>query len=153
MARLNLSDLVSVEIADGATWRPREQVDGVLLDAPCSATGTLRRHPDIMYLKDANDVARLTVVQEGLLNNAAAMLKDDGLLVYCTCSLQKEEGEQQVNNFFRAQPEFRLRPIKPAEVGAPEEFVNAIGQLRLRPDYWPDKGGIDGFFVACLARP
>ncbi|PZP56686.1 MAG: 16S rRNA (cytosine(967)-C(5))-methyltransferase, partial [Micavibrio aeruginosavorus] len=96
MKRLQLGDNVRTEIADASVWRPRDAADYILLDAPCSATGTIRRNPDVPWLKNYNDVSTLADLQARLLDNALTMMNPGGILVYCTCSLQKEEGEYQI---------------------------------------------------------
>ena len=147
LARLRL-DAEVIE-ADAATWRPAEPADAVLLDAPCTATGTIRRHPDILRNKRASDVAALTAVQDAMLANAAAMLRPGGRLVYAVCSLQPEEGEGAIA---RASAPLRRDPIVPAELAALREAVTPDGFLRTTPALWPERGGMDGFFAARLIR-
>ena len=134
-----------VVAADALDWTPSEPFDAVLLDAPCSATGTLRRHPDLGYARDGSGVAALTVLQAKLLDRAADMVKPGGRLVYCTCSLLPEEGEAQIDGFLDRNPRFRL-----SEIHAADPAWTVPQGLRIRPDHWDDRGGIDGFFVACL---
>ena len=141
--------------ADATRWRPEAPFDAILLDAPCSATGTLRRHPDALHLKTPADMEKLAVLQEKLLDAAAAMLAPGGVLVYCTCSLQAEEGEMQAAAFLKRHDDFRRQPVKPAEAGIPHGAVNAEGDIRCRPDLAPGdgiEGGMDGFFIARLTR-
>jgi 16S rRNA (cytosine967-C5)-methyltransferase len=137
--------------ADAALWRPGRRFDAVLLDAPCTATGTIRRHPDVPHLKRARDVATAAEVQRRLLAAAAALLKPGGRLVFATCSLQPEEGE--------AHPGFARGlglvpwPVAAEEVPGLAGAITAGGALRTRPDHWPDRGGLDGFFVARFRAP
>lgn len=139
-------------VADATDWQPREAVDAVLLDAPCSATGTIRRHPDILHLKTIGDIQRLTDLQDRLLASAATMIKPGGQMVYCTCSLQPEEGEQRIAQFLEKFSDFYRLPISAAEVGGDQALINAAGELRTTPADWPDSGGLDGFFAARLGR-
>jgi len=139
-------------VADAAKWSPEEPADAILLDAPCSATGAARRHPDILHLKTKADVEKLAAAQAKLLRAAGRLLKPGGLLVYCTCSLEPEEGEQRIAAFLEGGAPFARVPIDPAEVGGCDAFVNADGEVRTLPGHWPERGGIDGFFVARLRR-
>ncbi len=143
LSRLKLSaDFVE---ADAATWSPGERFDAVLLDAPCTATGIIRRHPDIPHLKRASDVAAMAETQARLLAHAATLLKPGGRLVFATCSLQPEEGEAHLA---RAEAlGLRLEPIRPEEVPGLAEAITPRGTLRTRPDLWAERGGLDGFFV------
>lgn len=150
MDRLGLS--VATEIADGAIWQPREQADAVLLDAPCSATGTIRRHPDLLHLKEPQDVTKLAALQTRLLDNAANMVKPGGLLVYCTCSLLPEEGEAQIDAFLARNAEYERVPVTPEDIAAMPLAIDAVGQLRCFPFHLAAHGGMDGFFIARLRR-
>ena len=155
MARMGFKQSVEIAIGDGAIWLPPEPVDAVLLDAPCSATGTLRRHPDVMHLKSGHDVSRLGDLQTRLLDNAAKMIKPDGMIIYCTCSLQKSEGEQQVDQFLANNEGFARKPITADEVGGLSEMITKDGDLRILPHYLAelgDLGGMDGFYVARLVK-
>lgn len=152
LERLHLN--ATVIAADATTWRPSEQFDAVLLDAPCSGTGTLRRHPDIAHLKTAKDVTELGALQAKLLGHAATLVKPGGLLLYCTCSLEPEEGENQIARFLEDTPHFVQEAISPDEVGGQREWLNDAGQLRTLP-YMLEAGdsglnGMDGFFAARL---
>ncbi len=126
--------------------------DVVLLDAPCSATGTLRRHPDVAWLKRESDIATLARQQTAMLDRAAAQVGDGGMLIYSTCSLEPEEGEQQVTSFLVRNRGFALDPIAPDEIGGFSDMVAGVGTLRSRPDMLKEDGGIDGFFVARLRK-
>ncbi len=133
-------------------WRPAVAADAVLLDAPCTATGTARRHPDVLWRKDASDVLAQVQIQDRLLAAAAAMVAPSGLLIYCVCSLAEEEGEGRVAVFLDRHTEFERRPIDPAELGGEAQFFTPNGDLRTLPCHWHERGGIDGFFAARLQR-
>jgi 16S rRNA (cytosine967-C5)-methyltransferase len=150
MARLRLpAEFVA---ADAASWRPAAPLDAVLLDAPCSATGTIRRHPDLPHLKRPRDMAALTAQQDRLLASACAMLRPGGRLVYAVCSLQPEEGEQRVAAALR-QLDLQPDPVRADEVPGLAPAITAAGALRTTPAMWAGRGGLDGFFVARLIRP
>lgn len=136
--------------ADAGEWDDVRTFDAVLLDAPCSATGTYRRHPDVLWAARPSDVAALASVQSRLLDSAARRVKPGGRLVYCVCSLEPEEGEAQIMGFLHRHPEFALVPAQPGEAGAPEASLLADGTLRLLPHQRP--GGQDGFYAARLRR-
>jgi len=150
LQRLDLSaDLVE---ADACVWKPDRSASAVLLDAPCTATGTARRNPDVIHLKREGDTAALVALQDRLLDNAAAMTASGGTLLFSTCSLQLEEGPHRVDRFLADHPEFRRDRIRPDEVGA--DFAAGIdenGDLRTLPTFCAP-GGADGFFVARLRR-
>ena len=151
MERLNLTASVETVVGDGAEWQPKEQVDAVLLDAPCSATGTIRRHPDVMHLKAPIDMERLCVIQTRIFDNAAKMLKVNGILIYCTCSLQKDESEYQVQEFLKNHSEFERAPIELKEVGE-VDAINESGEMRVLPYHLAPHGGMDGFFISRLIK-
>ncbi|MBI1202300.1 MAG: methyltransferase domain-containing protein [Rhodopseudomonas sp.] len=142
--------------ADAIEWRPETQFDAVLLDAPCTSTGTIRRHPDVPWLKSVNDLAVLTSLQQRLLDRAVELLKVGGTLVYCVCSLEPEEGEQQIAALLARDPRVTRSPITASEVFGHGEFLTADGALRTLPQYLPDPdphwGGLDGFYAARLIR-
>jgi 16S rRNA (cytosine967-C5)-methyltransferase len=153
LARLALSaDIVN---ADVAQWQAGP-FDAVLLDAPCSSTGTIRRHPDVPWLKRESDIAALAAVQRALLARAVELLKAGGVLVYCTCSLEPEEGVEIIDELLARDPRLRRLPIAAAEVGGAEEFVTPAGDLRTLPcqltDPDPRMAGLDGFFAARIER-
>ncbi|PIE16628.1 MAG: 16S rRNA methyltransferase [Rhodobacterales bacterium] len=125
--------------------------DAILLDAPCSATGTIRRHPDLPYAKDGSDFAALFALQERLIDHAFSLLKPGGRMVFCTCSLLPDEGEIQIEDALKRLPDMRVLPI--AAEGIDPGWISAEGGLRLRPDYWPELGGMDGFYIALLQKP
>ena len=132
--------------ADAANWKDGRGFDAVLLDAPCSATGTFRRHPDVLWAARPSDIAGLAAVQSKLLDAAVRRLKPGGRLVYCVCSLEPEEGEGQVAAFLSRTPGVALDPIVAGEGGSPAASLRADGTLRILPHHAP--GGTDGFYVA-----
>ncbi|HEY9078548.1 RsmB/NOP family class I SAM-dependent RNA methyltransferase [Magnetovibrio sp.] len=138
--------------ADATQWRPDMLADAVLLDAPCSATGTARRHPDVLQLKQPADVTKLAHLQGRLLKSAVDMVRPGGLIVYCTCSLQREEGEAQIQTLLQSGAPVQLDPLQPKEVGTFTDFVTADGFLRTLPCHFAEQGGMDGFFAARLRR-
>ncbi|OYQ34953.1 MFS transporter [Niveispirillum lacus] len=152
MARLGFGAQVTTVVADAAEWRPDVTVDAVLLDAPCSATGTIRRHPDVARLKSEEDVEKLGRIQSRLLYRAVDMLKPGGTLVYCTCSLQAEEGENQITNLLYRRPEMQVVPVTADEVGGLVDLLTPEGYVRCTPGHLAEIGGMDGFFAARLRR-
>lgn len=143
---------VEVVAVPAEDWEDDRTFDAVLLDAPCTATGTYRRNPEVLRATRPADVAKLADVQHRLLDVAAERVKPGGRLVYCVCSLEREEGETQVIAFLRRNPAFRTVPAVPAEIGAPDEALTPEGWLRVLPSQWAERGGLDGFFVAKLER-
>jgi 16S rRNA (cytosine967-C5)-methyltransferase len=141
LARLRLA--AEIVLADATEWRPSEPLDAVLLDAPCSATGTIRRHPDLPHLKRQQDIAGLAAGQDRLIESASAMLKPGGRLIYAVCSLQSEEGPGRVMPRFGLEPE----PFTPADVADIPE-AHHTGWVRTDPSMWPAQHGLDGFFIA-----
>lgn len=154
LSRLGLT--ASTVVADAATYAAEEPFDAVLVDAPCTATGTIRRHPDIMYLKRPEDVAALAALQVRILEASSRNLKPGGTLVYCTCSLEADECEQQIEAFMQRNPGFVRRPIAPAEIGAQQSWISPQGDLRTLPIHLGDLPdglkGLDGFYAARLVR-
>jgi 16S rRNA (cytosine967-C5)-methyltransferase len=150
LARLHLS--AEVIAADAVAWRPQTPLDGLLLDAPCSATGTLRRHPDAAWLKQPEDVAKLIASQARLLAATVEMVAPGGVIVYCTCSLQPEEAIDQVEALLIQGAPLRRRPIAASEVGGLAELITPTGDLRSLPCHFAEKGGMDGFYAARLER-
>jgi 16S rRNA (cytosine967-C5)-methyltransferase len=150
LARLALpAELV---VADAARWQPPQLFDKLLLDAPCSATGTLRRHPDVARIKEPHDIIKLAATQDRLLAAAASMLRPGGLLVYCTCSLQPEEGLEPVQRWLQAGAPYRRLPITAAELAGQGALLTAHGDLRTLPCHLAEIGGMDGFYAARLQR-
>jgi 16S rRNA (cytosine967-C5)-methyltransferase len=143
-------------LADAAAWQPDERFEAVLLDAPCSSTGTVRRHPDLPYVKSPKDVEALAALEARLLDNAVSLLKTGGRLVYSTCSLEPEEGEAQVAALLTRNHQVRLEPIKPDELFGQAEWIEPSGCLRTFPFDLkleaPEWSGMDGFFAARLVR-
>lgn len=157
MHRLGFS--VDVVVADASLWRGGP-FDAILLDAPCTATGTIRRHPDVAWLKTEEDLAKLTRLQQRLLDHSAELLKPGGRLIYCTCSLEPEEGEEQIKTCLARNPSLRLVPFEAKKLPwLGEELADAItpqGFLRTLPFMMPDDdprlAGLDGFFAAELKK-
>ncbi|QIK78634.1 methyltransferase domain-containing protein [Sphingomonas piscis] len=135
--------------SDALTWAPPRLYDAILLDAPCSATGTFRRHPEVLYRARPSIIAENARVQAQLLDHAAAMLKPGGTLVYAVCSLEPAEGEQVIQAFLASFHNFRLEPITEAPPGLQPSLE---GWLRILPGMLEAEGGLDGFFVARLVR-
>jgi 16S rRNA (cytosine967-C5)-methyltransferase len=138
--------------ADALSWRPERPVDAVLLDAPCSATGAIRRHPDVPHLKRPTDITRLATIQDKLLHAAVEMLRPGGMLVYCTCSLEPEEGPHRIEALLRSGAPLERRPISAAEIDTPEEWITADGDLRTLPFHLAEYDGVDGFYGARLVK-
>ncbi|PUB17591.1 RsmB/NOP family class I SAM-dependent RNA methyltransferase [Yoonia sediminilitoris] len=124
--------------------------DAVLLDAPCSATGTIRRHPDLPYAKDGSEFGALIAQQETMIDHALTLLKPGGRLVFCTCSLLPDEGEVQVEDALERHPHLQADRSALDIPGVDPAWITDEGGLRLRPDYWPDLGGMDGFYMSVL---
>jgi 16S rRNA (cytosine967-C5)-methyltransferase len=137
--------------ADASKWTAAEPFDAILLDAPCSGTGTLRRHPDIAWLKDEEDVGRLTLTQDRLLLHAVQQLKPGAMLVYAVCSLQEDEGLARVEALLARDSRLRRVPVEPAELPGLEDALTRDGDVRTLPSMWPERGGLDGFYVARLS--
>ncbi|MEX0814130.1 MAG: RsmB/NOP family class I SAM-dependent RNA methyltransferase, partial [Dongiaceae bacterium] len=150
LARLHLT--ARIVAADAAQWRPPAPAEAVLLDAPCTATGTIRRHPDIPWLKTADDLAKLVPLQDRLLAAAVEMTAPGGVLVYCVCSLQPEEGPQRIAALLAAGAPVAPLPIDPAEIGGLAEAITGTGELRTLPCHLAGLGGLDGFYAARLRR-
>lgn len=153
LARLALhAEIVAADIEEWST----EPFDAVLLDAPCSSTGTIRRHPDVPWLKTAGDIARLAAVQRRLLDRALALTKPGGTLVYCTCSLEPEENVAIIADLLARAPHVRRLPIAAADVFGCAELISKDGDLRTLPCHFPDGdsrlAGIDGFYAARLLK-
>lgn len=139
-----------VVAADALEWQPAQAPDAILLDAPCSATGTIRRHPDLPLIRDDRGIEGLVALQSALIDRALDMLKPGGRLVFATCSLLQVEGEDQLTGALSRHPALTVeRPDLP---GIQPGWVTEQGGLRLRPDYWSDRGGMDGFFIARLRK-
>jgi len=150
LARIGLT--AEVVAADAETWEDPRTFDAVLLDAPCTSTGTFRRNPDVLWATRPGDIGKLADVQHRLLDAAAARVKPGGRLVYCVCSLEREEGETQALAFLKRHPEFTTAPVAPGEAGAPEAAATPEGWLRILPSQLREQGGLDGFFAARFVR-
>jgi 16S rRNA (cytosine967-C5)-methyltransferase len=156
LARLSLQ--ADELVTDAAEWPGQDNggFDGVLVDAPCTSTGTIRRHPDVAWLRQEADIAALAALQKRLLQRAVALLKPGGTLVYCTCSLEPEEGENQITALLARKSTITRKPILVDEVFGHAEFISPVGDLRTFPFHLPDAdsfwGGLDGFFAARLTR-
>lgn len=149
LARTGLT--ATLVIADALHWEPEGLFDAILLDAPCSATGTIRRHPDLPFVKDGSELPSLTALQSRLIDRALGWLKPGGRLVFATCSLLPQEGEAQLAAALQRHPALTVeRPDLP---GIDPAWWTPDGALRLRPDCWADIGGMDGFFMARLRAP
>ncbi len=150
LERLRLS--AETVAAAAETWHPDEPADAVLLDAPCSATGTIRRHPDVAWLKSPKDVAGLADVQSRLLGAAVDMVRPGGVIVYCVCSLQPEEGAERVREFLATGAPVERSPVQPEEIGGLDEMIDERGALQSLPFHLGDAGGVDGFHAVRLTR-
>jgi 16S rRNA (cytosine967-C5)-methyltransferase len=151
MERLKLQP--KIQVGDILKFERETAYDAVLLDAPCSSTGTIRRHPDLPYVKSLGSIAELSQLQQRLLAHAAQLVKPEGLLLYCTCSLEPEEGENQIEAFLQEHPEFARSPIKEVDVAGMTQFITHSGDLRTLPfmPVGPSKG-LDGFFASRLVN-
>jgi 16S rRNA (cytosine967-C5)-methyltransferase len=138
-------------VGDARDWRPSEPAPHVFLDAPCTATGTIRRHPDLPWSKGAADLIACESLQSELLDAAVEMTASGGTLVYAVCSLEPEEGEEQIAAFLRRRSDFARVPVTAGEVFDPA-FISADGDLKTLPSTWAEKGGMDGFYAARLKR-
>ncbi len=157
LARLQLE--AEMVVADAAEWQGEtnpEGFDGILLDAPCTSTGTIRRHPDVGWLRQEADIGALVAVQKRLLQKAVALLRPGGTLVYCTCSLEPEEGEQAIAALLASESAVRRAPITAGEVAGLSEILTKEGDLRTLPCHLPHQdprlGGLDGFYAARLVK-
>jgi len=150
LQRLRLDASLIVE--DARDFRLEEPAPFVLLDAPCSATGTIRRHPELPWIKGASDVTLCAQTAGELLDAAADMTAKGGLLVFAVCSLEREEGPEQVEDFLRHRPEFSREMVAPHEVYGLGELIDANGDLRTLPCHLAQRGGMDGFYGARLRR-
>src|ERR1700744_1265520 len=156
LARLSLS--AETVVADATQWQNRSAngFDGILVDAPCTSTGTIRRHPDVAWLRQETDIAALTALQRRLLQKAAHLLKPGGTLIYCTCSLEPEEGEAQIAALLAADSGLKRAPIAAHEVSDIGDILTTEGDLRTLPCHLPHDdprlAGLDGFYAARLVK-
>jgi 16S rRNA (cytosine967-C5)-methyltransferase len=153
LKRLGLT--AGIVAADVLKWAPPGRFDAVLLDAPCTATGTIRRHPDIAWLKKPEDIAALAKLQAAMIDRAADLLKPGGTLVFCTCSLEPEEGEQHLARL-QSSPDWAISSVSAEEIGGLAEAISPAGAVRTLPFHLdnadPRLGGLDGFFMMRLKR-
>jgi 16S rRNA (cytosine967-C5)-methyltransferase len=149
LARTGLS--AETVVADALAWEGGP-FDAVLLDAPCTATGTIRRHPDLPFVKEEAQLAELAALQSALIDRALRFVRPGGRVVFCTCSLLSEEGEAQVEAALARHPGLATEPPALSLPGVDPAWIEPQG-LRLRPDFWTERGGMDGFFIACLKAP
>ena len=147
--RLKLNENLNTICANALDIELKDEFDVVLVDAPCSATGTFRRHPEIIHTKQINDIKKQANLQKKILENAKKMVKKGGILVYATCSLSKDEGEKQVLNFVKSNEDYIIKPIK---IKNYEFLSDENGFVRVLPQKLEKHSGCDGFFVACLQR-
>lgn len=149
LARTNLT--ATLVTADALHWQPEALFDAILLDAPCSATGTIRRHPDLPFVKDGSELPSLTTLQSHLIDRALSWLRPGGRLVFSTCSLLPEEGEAQLA---AALARHATLTVERRDLpGIDPDWWTPENALRLRPDFWAERGGMDGFFLARLRKP
>jgi 16S rRNA (cytosine967-C5)-methyltransferase len=148
LARTKLSaEIIEADVRDVKATAPL-----VLLDAPCTATGTIRRHPDLPWIKGAADVTVSAAAAYEILESAAGLVEPGGMLVFAVCSLEREEGEEQITAFLATHPEFSRAPISADELFGRSEWIAPEGDLRTLPCHLSDKGGVDGFYAARLRR-
>jgi 16S rRNA (cytosine967-C5)-methyltransferase len=150
LARLQLT--ARCEAADAAVWNGAQDFDTVLLDAPCSATGTLRRHPDVAWLKDPRDLPKLNAAQDRLLDAALRLAKPGGTVLYCVCALQPEEGRARIDAALARHGNVVHAPFDSADVFGMSDLLTNDGDLRTLPSHIGDKGGMDGFYAARLVK-
>jgi len=141
---------LKAHLVTGDALEHQGQYDAILLDAPCSATGTMRRHPDLARAKDGSEFPELFVLQERMIDHALTLLAPGGRLVFCTCSLLPDEGEIQIEDALKRHQDLEVAPIDLPDL--PQEWHSAEGGLRLRPDYLAAQGGMDGFYMAVLRK-
>ena len=154
MDRLGLS--VQTVCADARNYKPPKPVDAVLLDAPCSATGTIRRHPDIPWLKKKEDLIKTSLLQKELLNSGISMLASGGILIYAVCSLQPEEGVELIDSFIQEKSDVIRLSISINELpeldNLSEQLITQCGDIRTLPCHFDKKGGMDGFYIARIQK-
>src|SRR6185312_239154 len=138
LTRLGLQ--AATVVADATVWQPSQLADAVLLDAPCSATGTIRRHPDVPWLKRPEDVTKLVALQARLLQTAIAMVRPGGTIVFCSCSLQPDEGPAQIAAVLRTDAPVERVPIRPSEIGGLDSMIDGNGDLRTLPCHLSEQG-------------
>jgi 16S rRNA (cytosine967-C5)-methyltransferase len=158
MTRLKLAENVKTITADAAEFmqQTNQLFDCILLDAPCSATGTFRRHPEVLYIKNKEDVQKQVILQQQLLNLCKKILRPDGILVYSVCSICKAEGEEQIADFLRQNPEFKVVKITEAEISSygkwQDNLITPEGYIRTLPYFASAQKGMDSFFICKMQR-
>ena len=150
LARTGLA--AEVVAADAFDWAPEAPFDAILVDAPCSASGTIRRHPDLPHLRTGRALGPLVGLQAALLERAWGWLRPGGHLVYAVCSLLPAEGEDRAAAFASGRAGVRRIPAAAEALGVPADWIDAAGALRTRPDFWAERGGVDGFFAASFEK-
>ena len=143
---------LNAEVRQGDVLNMSGSYDAILLDAPCSATGTIRRHPDLPHVRDGSGLVDLVGLQAKMLDHAWGLLRPAGRLVYCTCSLFPEEGEHQIETALTRHSDMAVDPSAMQVAGVESDWIDPTAGIRLRPDYWPDRGGMDGFFISALVK-
>ena len=138
-------------VADMLDWAPDTDFDAILLDAPCTATGTIRRHPDLPFAKAEVKPDAMFSLQARMIDKAVTLLAPGGRMVFCTCSLLPEEGEDQADKALARHPSLSADLDALALPGVSSDWIGRHG-LRLRPDYWPEHGGMDGFYIAVFQK-
>jgi 16S rRNA (cytosine967-C5)-methyltransferase len=153
LARLKLEANVEIIASDASVWKPPVQApEFILLDAPCTATGTIRRNPDVLHLKTPRDLERLASLQRQILMHAFDILAPGGVLIYCTCSLQKAEGEDQIRHLIESREDAIKIAINPNELADWDEAITKEGDLRILPFHRAATGGMDGFFISRIRK-
>ncbi|MBL4837534.1 MAG: RsmB/NOP family class I SAM-dependent RNA methyltransferase, partial [Kordiimonadaceae bacterium] len=150
LARTNLK--AQVFCVDAARYIANDPVDHILLDAPCTATGTLRRNPDVIWTKSPEDVEKLSATQARILDHAFNLLPTGGTLIYCVCSLEEAEGLGQITHFLSNNTDAKRIALKPEDVGGLKELITAEGDLLCLPSIMADDGGMDGFYAARITK-
>ncbi|MEE2746629.1 MAG: RsmB/NOP family class I SAM-dependent RNA methyltransferase, partial [Pseudomonadota bacterium] len=145
-----LGFVAEVRCEDVLNWRPTGLYDAIMIDAPCTATGTIRRHPDIQWVRSATDVMQAQKIQKSLLSAAVRMIKPKGTIIYVSCSLQPEEGTQVVNSVLSSFKNLHRDPVNPEELMGNKDLITDEGDLRTLPSHMSELGGMDGFYAARL---
>jgi len=148
MARLDLK--VDVITSDVLTYAPEEKYDYILLDAPCSSTGTIRRHPEILHIRRKEDVIQMVEIQTKMLDHAQTLLKEGGVLIYCVCSLEQEEGPDQIKALLERHGSLKRKEIKLSEMPERDQAILETGDVQTLPHY--AQGGMDGFFISRIIK-
>jgi 16S rRNA (cytosine967-C5)-methyltransferase len=144
--------IAECDAADATIWNAAGDFDAVLLDAPCSSTGTLRRHPDVAWLKDPRDIVKLAAAQDRLIDAALRLTRPGGTLLYCVCSLQPEEGPERIAAALARHADLKRAPLGESEVFGLRELLTPEGDLRTLPCHLAGEGGMDGFYAARLVK-